>query len=121
MKNEAERFHSAWSSPTTARMKSACSVAIMAAWRARGSLNGGNRWLSRMSPMLPSGSAISTLMRLLRFSRGTRSGIGFSHQSTSPFCSAAAAVAASGMMTHSMRSKLTRLPPDSQSAFSSRG
>ena len=34
----------------------------------------------------------------LRFfrSNGTRSGIGISHQSTSPFCSAAAAVAGSG-------------------------
>ena len=43
--------------------------------------------------MLPSGSAMSTLMLRLRLSTGTRSVSGVSHQSISPFCSAAEAVA----------------------------
>ena len=71
-------------------------------------------WLRRKEPMLPSGSAMSTLMLRLRLSTGTRSGIGVSHQSISPFCSAADAVAGSGMMTHSMRSTFMTLPPASQ-------
>ena len=45
------------------------------------------------------------------------SGSGGFHQSTSPFCSAAAAVAASGIICHSTRSNVMRLPPASQSAF----
>ncbi len=71
--------------------------------------------------MLPSGSAISTATFGFFFSSGTRSDDGVSHQSTSPFCSAAAAVATSGTICHSIRSKLMRLPPDSQFAFSARG
>ena len=54
-------------------------------------------------------------------SSGTRSGIGFSHQSTSPLVSAPAAVAGSVMMFHSIRSKYIRLPPEDQSDGSSRG
>jgi hypothetical protein len=71
--------------------------------------------------MLPSGSAISTATLRLRRSTGIRSVIGFSHQSTSPFCSAAEAVAGSGITTHSTRSTIIRLPPASQLAGSSRG
>src|ERR1700756_4398652 len=53
----------------------------------------------RKLPILPSGSAMSTAtLRFLRNS-GTRSEIGFSHQSISPFCSAAAAVAGAGHQT----------------------
>ena len=75
----------------------------------------------RNVPILPSGSAISTEMLRFFFNSGTRSEIGFSHQSTSPFCSAAEAVAGSGMTTHSMRSTSMFLPPASQDAFSCRG
>ena len=75
----------------------------------------------RKEPMLPKGSAMSTLTLRLRFKSGTRSGTGFSHQSISPFCSAAALVASSGRISHSMRSNITRLPPDSHSATSGRG
>src|SRR5262249_44561015 len=67
----------------------------------------------RKLPILPSGSAMSTAtLRFLRNS-GTRSEIGFSHQSISPLCSAAAAVAGSGITTHSTRSASIRLPPAS--------
>ena len=75
----------------------------------------------RKVPMLPSGSAMSTATLRLRRSTGTRSEIGFSHQSTSPFCSAAEAVAGSGMTIHSTRSTRIFLPPASQDAGSSRG
>ena len=78
-------------------------------------------WFMRKEPMLPSGSAMSTWMFLFFLSTGTRSGIGVSHQSISPFCSAAAAVAGSGMITHSMRSTLIFLPPASQECGSLRG
>ena len=47
--------------------------------------------------------------------------MGFSHQSTSPFCSAAEAVAGSGMMCHSTRSTPMRLAPESQVPASGRG
>ena len=59
-------------------------------------------------------------LRFLR-SNGTRSAIGYSHQSTSPFCSAAEAVAGSGITIHSMRSTNIRLPPASHEAGSWRG
>ena len=78
-------------------------------------------WLRRKAPMLPSGSAMSTLMLRFLLSTGTRSGIGVSHQSISPFCSAAEAVAGSGMITHSMRSTCMTLPPDHHSPGSFRG
>ena len=75
----------------------------------------------RKAPMLPRGSAMSTAtLRFLRNS-GTKSEIGFSHQSISPLCSAEAAVAGSGMITHSIRSTSIRLPPASQDADSWRG
>ena len=64
---------------------------------------------------------MSSAIPAFRRSSGTRSGIGVSHQSTSPLCNAAAAVAASGMTRHSTRSNATRLPPASQSPGSSRG
>ena len=66
--------------------------------------------------MSPSGFICSSTMLRSRRSSGNRSGNGVSHQSTSPDCSAAEAVAASGMMCHSIRSKLARLPPETQSA-----
>ena len=75
----------------------------------------------RNEPILPRGSPISTLMFLFFFRTGTRSAIGFSHQSISPFCNAAAAVAGSGMIIHSTRSTIICLPPASQEAFSCRG
>jgi len=50
-----------------------------------------------------------------------KSGDGFSHQSTSPPPSAAAAVEGSDMTNHSIRSTLTTLPPDAQSGGSARG
>ena len=75
----------------------------------------------RKVPMLPSGSAMSTATLRFFRSTGTRSEIGFSHQSTSPFCSAAEAVPGSGMMIHSMRSTIIFLPPASHDAGSSRG
>ncbi len=46
---------------------------------------------------------------------GSRSGSGFSHQSTSPACNAAAAVAGSGITCHSTRSKFASLGPLVQS------
>ena len=49
---------------------------------------------------------------------GKRSGRGYSHQSTSLFCSAALAVAPSGMTVHSMRGKKARLAPVAQTAGS---
>ena len=73
-------------------------------------------------PILPSGSAMSTLM--LRFllaapARGRRS----ASPTSRPRRSAArpTAVAGSGMITHSMRSTSIRLPPASQRAGSLRG
>src|SRR4030088_2763860 len=72
--------------------------------RAFTSLKGGYRWFIRNTPMLPSGSAISTLMLRFFLSIGTRSAIGFSHQSTSPFCSAAAPAAGSRVTPHLLAS-----------------
>ena len=60
-------------------------------------------------------------MSLLRLSSGTRSACACSYQSTSPFCNAADAVAASGMIFHSIRWKLAILPPEVHSAGSWRG
>ena len=65
--------------------------------------------------MVPSGPLASVRTLALRSSIGSRSLGGFSHQSTSPFSSAAAAVAGSGMTIHSTRSKLTIFGPASQS------
>ena len=65
-------------------------------------------------PMLPSVSATSTAIARFRLSVGTMSGSGTSSQSTSPFCSAAEAVAWSAMITHSIRFEAMRLPPASQ-------
>src|ERR1700738_2179593 len=75
----------------------------------------------RKLPIFPSGSAISTTTLRLLLSTGTRSAIGVSHQSTSPFCSAADAVAGSAMTTHSMRSTKICLPPESHELGSCRG
>jgi hypothetical protein len=75
----------------------------------------------RKLPMLPSGLAMSSMtLRFLR-SSGTRSAIGVSHQSTSPFWSAAEAVAGSGITIHSLRSSSIRFPPASQEFGSWRG
>jgi hypothetical protein len=57
----------------------------------------------------------------LAASTGQMSGVGFSHQSTSPLASAAALVMASGTKSHSTRSTLTTLPPDPQLGGSLRG
>ncbi len=54
--------------------------------------------------MLPARSMISVVIARLRRSTGSRSAVGASHQSISPACSAAAAVAASGIVCHSIRS-----------------
>ena len=54
--------------------------------------------------MKPAGSGFSIVSSGRRRSSGSRSGVGNSHQSASSFCSAAAAVEASGMMRHSTRS-----------------
>ena len=59
-------------------------------------------------------SCTCTVMSGLRRSIGRRSLFAWSHQSISPDCSAAAAVAASGMVCHSMRSKLAIFGPAEQ-------
>ena len=60
-------------------------------------LNGGNRWLGRTQPWIPPGFFTNTVMLGFFSSRVEKSTGGLSHQSTSPFSSAADAVAASGM------------------------
>ncbi len=67
------------------------------AWRTFWLLNGGCRWLKRISPIEPSGSVFSIFTSLFFASSGIRSGGSCCHQSTWPVLSAAAAVAASGM------------------------
>ena len=64
-----------------------------------------------MKPKVPLRSLISTLIRPVRFSTGSRSAIGSSHQSISPDCIALAEVPSSGLTCHSTRSKCTTLPP----------
>ena len=76
-----------------------------------GLLNGGCRWLSRIISTDPVGFLTSIRMsRVLRRS-GRRSCVGFSHQSCSPACKAAAFVPASVMVVHSTRSKWTIFGP----------
>jgi hypothetical protein len=60
-------------------------------------------------------------MLRLRRRIGSRSKVGRSYQSTSPAWIAAAAVAASGITSHSTRSKCITLPPAMLSAGSWRG
>ena len=107
--------------PATACMNSAWSTAICTARRARTSLKGGCRWFSRSTPIAPAGSVTSARRARLRRKDGMKSVSGVSSQSTSPLCRAAAAVAVSVMIRHSTRSSSIRLPPESQSAGSSRG
>ena len=64
--------------------------------------------------MKPVGLALPMVNAGLRLSNGTKSACTCSYQSTSPVCSAAAAVAASGMTFHSIRSKCATFPPDVQ-------
>ena len=66
--------------------------------------NGGCRWLKRRQPISPVRSFTASVMSLLRLSCGTRSIVGFSHQSISPCVNAADAVAGSGMKFHTTRS-----------------
>ena len=87
----------------------------------RRSLKGGCRWLNRIRFTTGSASSFSTASARLRRSSVCSSGVGSSYQSISPACSAAAAVAGSGITIHSTRSTITRLPPASQEAGSLRG
>ena len=72
-----------------------------------------------MKPKVPLRSLISTLIRPVRFSTGSRSAVGSSHQSISPDCIALAEVPSSGLTCHSTRSKCTTLPPAVQPGWSS--
>jgi hypothetical protein len=72
-------------------------------------------------PIEPSGSMFFTMTLLFRASTGMRSGGSCSHQSASPAFNAAAAVAESGMYSHSTRSTLTTLPPEAHDGASLRG
>ena len=66
---------------------------------------GGCRWFGRITEIDPSGSGSITLTLRFRSKTGIRSGVQISHQSISPAWIAAPAVAKSGMMCHSTRSK----------------
>ncbi len=92
-------------------MKSRCTMPPMMARRMAGLSKGGSRWFGRQKPTEPLGSRMSTFTPRARRSCGTRSIAGSSHQSTSPWRSAAEAVPGSGMVSHSTRSKCTALPP----------
>jgi hypothetical protein len=73
--------------------------------------NGGNSALKRRMPMPPAGSCTSVFKVPPWRSSGSRSMVGFCHQSTSPAVRALAAVAGSGTTCHSMRSYHGRLGP----------
>ena len=102
-------------------MNSFWSTTESTAWRSFSLLNGGCSALKRMISTLPilSGCWICTPRE--RCSCGSRSTIGFCHQSASPACIAAALVALSGMIRHSMRSKFITLPPEVKRGGSLRG
>ena len=85
------------------------------------SLKGGCSWLKRRMPWLPSGSTVVIVMSLLAAKAGRMSDGGCSYQSASPALSAAAAVATSGMYSHSTRSTLATLPPEAKLGGSRRG
>ena len=95
-------------------MKSAWLMAPSSACRSFGLLKGACRWLKRAKPSCPVGSGMSMTMSRARRSGGSRSFGGFSHQSTSPDCSAAEAVALSGVTRHSTRSTRARFGPEVQ-------
>ena len=80
--------------------------------------NGGAALFSHRMAKKPNGSTSSTDTPGEDFSLAIRSNSGRSTQSTSPVCSAAAAVAESGMNFHSTRSKFATLPPAQLDAFS---
>ena len=61
--------------------------------------------------MMPVGSCVRTTILRSARSRGSRSVLATNHQSTSPRCNAAPAVAASGMIFHSIRSNHARFGP----------
>ena len=96
-------------------MKSLWSTAPSRARRIAGLLNGGWSWFMRMMAIWPVGSWIAVFTPRDLRSSGSKSSDGYSHQSCSPDCSAAAAVAASGIVVHSTRSKCTILGPAVQS------
>ena len=72
-------------------------------------------------PKMPRREARFSTTSRERAKVGRMSFDGFSHQSTSPFRSAAAAVAGSGITTHSTRSKPTTFGPAAQLGAPSRG
>jgi len=90
-------------------------IADMTIWRMRGLLNGFCRQFARSISTPPVGSCTATRTFLFLFRSGSRSWVAYSHQSTSPFCNAAAADAGSGVVRHSMRSKWVILGPEVQS------
>ena len=97
--------------PTAATMNSVWSMAPSMARRTAGLSKGGRRWLGRRNGAKRPAAIVSTVILLLRLSDGSRSGAVSSHQSISPDCSAAAAVAGSGMTCHSTRSKWATFGP----------
>src|SRR6516164_6261005 len=72
------------SAPATAVMTSFWSSAESTTRRIAALSNGGNSWLKRRQPISPVRSLTVMTSFLLRFSCGTKSIVGFSHQSTSP-------------------------------------
>src|SRR6516165_8130513 len=99
------------SAPATAVMTSFWSSAESTTRRTAALSNGGNSWLKRRQPISPVRSLTVMTSLLLRFSCGTRSIVGFSHQSTSPWSSATDAVPGSGTKFHTTRSTWTIFGP----------
>ena len=97
--------------PTMAVMKSSWLIAPSSARRMAGLSKGGCRWFIRIEHGKTSVSITSTTSWRWRSSRVETSGGICSNQSISPDISAAEAVAASGMVCHSTRSKCTTFGP----------
>src|ERR1700728_3611197 len=87
--------------------------------RIAGLSNGGYNALKRMMAFSAERSFTTTATSLVRRKVGTRSIVGFSHQSNSPAIRAAAAVAGSGTTVHSTRSNQATLGPAANSGLPS--
>src|SRR5215472_16916606 len=110
-KNPTLSCHIARSSPAIAVRKSDCWIAHITARLIPGLLNGGCRLLGRIIAMKPVVSYTFTVTAGFLRKAGRRSFVAWSHQSISPDCTAAAAVAASGIVSHSTRSKCATFGP----------
>ena len=86
-------------------------MAYSSACRIFGLSNGGCRWFGRIMVTLPVGLVVTTLTPRALVSSGSRSTVGFSHQSCSPDCMDATLVLSSGIVVHSTRSKYATFGP----------